>query len=598
MKKIPLALVAALALLVAPLALRAQAKAAGDEEGFRSEGSVYVSVASGEGRSALEAESAARGAAQHRIFDELGLDALFAEVFTSSPPIGLTTKILSASHEGTTYKTKVELRVDDESIRILQRGPYLAAATSLLDKAESGAKEAEARRSDASDAEAKADLGPALGQYGMAADSCRAALDLLSPLADPSIFSTAGKRTAPELKKSLASILAESEDGIERVKKAQSALESGVSDAERGKIADDAVAAATAADAFLDAEAESLRDPSACSPERLAALRDRLESERHAVQDAQAGVERSLAAIPAGEKSFSRDKLDYASRRLATAEASLSSAYKSVDREIRDPAAQRAARAAALRWAFLHEPAEYASLRAYMPFALGRGERGLESSLFEGRLQSEGGFAFGGSGGIWLRTRAIFAQADLSPAAGGGLESAFTRSFDLGFWGKGLFFGGYEWDWSRRVDGVSLPKDGTVSLGFGGVYPHGKGAERFYRADWLLSFRYQIPYDTEALDTWDLINGGVEAQFRLGSIALFEASAAERLDERAAGDYVALFSWGIGLGIRLPAPFAIGAEYSGLVVRPLLSGDSFGEVEASEGSVASGRFRFYLQYSI
>jgi hypothetical protein len=567
-------------------------------EGFRTEGTLYVSVARGSGAGAQEAESAARTAALNGLYSGLGLDALFAEVFASSPPAGLSFELLSSVQEGASYKALVELKIDDESVRIVQRGPYLAAATALLDKAEGISNEAESRRAAAAESEVAAELGPALGQYGMAVDGGRSALDLLAPLSDPNVFSSKGKRTAPELKKVIASILSEAEAGIERVKKAEAALATDESTQKLSQAADETVAAADAAEAFLDSESEALDNPSACKSERLSPLRDKLGVERRSLADARESLQRARKELPSGEGLFVRDKLEFADRRLSSAEAAVDAAFKSVDREIRDPAAARAARAAALRWIFLHEPREYLSLRAYMPFALGTGEQGFVSSPFDAQAQIEGAFAFGGPSGIWLRSRANYDHTDLRPSGSGGDETALTQSFDLGFWGKGLMFAGYGWDWSRRVDGASYPKTGTVDLGFGGVYPHGRDDERFYRADWLVTLSYELPYETAESQTWQMLNGGLETQFRLGKLALFEAAVSERLDERAEDDYVALLRWRLGLGLRLPAPFALGVEYSGCILWPLLADGNLGEAEKASDSSDEGAFRFYLQYSL
>lgn len=577
-------------------------------EGFRTEGAVHVSTAFGLGASAAEAEEQARGAALRGLFDGLGKDRLFAEVFTASPPISLSFELLSSVKEGGSYNAGVELRVDAESLSIIERGPYLAAAISILDKTEAASDEAESRRKAAGEAEAAADLGAALGQYGMAADACRNALELIDPVGDPSLFSSAGKRTSPELKKGLSAMLAEANAGIDRVKKAQAALAADAS-AEAsakavGKIAEDAIAAADQSEALLADEKSALSSLGSCDSERLLALRDRIEAQRRALADAKAALDRALASRAKPKGGFADDKLDYASRRLATADSSLAAAYISVDREIRDPAARRAARAAAWRWALLHEPREYASLRAYLPFAVGMEEKKLEAAPFEARLGLEGAFAFG-SGGVWLRTRTDYAVSDLEPDLDAkGEESAFTQGFDFGFWGKGLFFGGYRWDWARQVDGLSSPNKGVVELGLGGVYPHGSGSERFSRADWLAALSYQLPYKDEALEVskssrlYNALNAGLETQFRLGKIGLFEASVSERLAQRAqagvASDYVSVLSWAIGLGIRLPYPFAVGAEYSGDYIRPLLDTGILGQAARDE----SGRFRFYIQYSL
>ena len=83
----------AVALWQLPVLFAAGASAGDDSsaarEGFRSDGSTYVSVASARGSSAEGAEKLARGAALRGLFDGLGKDRLFAEVFTASPPLSL-----------------------------------------------------------------------------------------------------------------------------------------------------------------------------------------------------------------------------------------------------------------------------------------------------------------------------------------------------------------------------------------------------------------------------------------------------------------------------------------------------------------------------
>ena len=123
-------------------------------------------------------------------------------------------------------------------------------------------------------------------------------------------------------------------------------------------------------------------------------MRDRIATERRSLADSKAALERARASLPgtglrarrcggkgpsfasANEPSFAKDKLDFAGRRLDTAEDSLAAPSGTVDREMRDPAARRAARAQAIRWAFLHEPREYVSLRTYLPFQHLRGQGG------------------------------------------------------------------------------------------------------------------------------------------------------------------------------------------------------------------------------
>jgi hypothetical protein len=567
-------------------------------EGFRAEGSVYVSTASGKGSSAQEAEDKARGAALRGLFAGLGKDRLFAEVFTASPPLGLAFQLVDSSRSNGSYAALVALKVDDESIRIVERGPYLAAALSILDKAEGFSDEAETHKTEAGAAESAADLGAALGLYGMSAEACRSALELVDPLADPSIFSDKGKRTAPELKKGLAAILAEASAGIERVEKAQAALTADASSAAAGDVADAAIAVADATETLLNDSAPVLGDLGAYDEDRLSPLRDRIATQRRAVSDSLAALDRAQASLHTdglahAEAGFAIDKLDFAKRRLATADASLAAAYRRVDREIRDPAARRAARAKAIRWTFLHEPREYLSLRAYLPFMLTTGEDGLESAPLDARASFEGAFPFG-RGGVWVRSVADYASADLEPGSSDGDEVALTQSFDFGVWGKSLVFAGYRWDWLRRVDGESFPKKGAIGLGVGGVYEHGSSEDRFHRADWTLALSYELPYDMGDTRLQNLLNAGLDARFRLGSVALLEASLSKRLDEEPGSQYASILRWAVDLGIRLPPPFAFGAEYCGSYVQPLLDDGSLGDASAFKG----GRFRFFLQYSI
>jgi Membrane protein involved in colicin uptake len=588
--------------LSSPASLGAQSKAgsgspvaASAKEGFSVQGSDYVSVATAQGSNAQDAEQKARSAALRGLFAGLGKDRLFAEVFTSAPPLDMSFRLLSSSSELLAYKATVQLRVDSEAVHIIERGAYLAAAVALLDKAEAARESAGSRKESGAAAETKGELGGALTNYGQAIDSCRSALSLVDPVADPGIFSSAGKRTAPELKKDLAAFLAEAQAGVERVKKAEAALAVDQNSAAVQDQIDVALAMADAAQAYLDGSAALLADLSVKSADQLAQLREGIDSQRRSVADAAASLDRAKAALPK-EGGFVGDKLDFAKRRVASVAASLDSAYKSVDREIRDPADRRAARAKTLRWIFLHEPREYVSARAYLPFEVGVGDnKGLRSSPFEFSAGLEAAYAFDGRSGIWLRSRIQNDQLDLLPTSSLGEESSLSQFFDVGFFDKKLYFAGYGWDWERDVDGRSYPKPGSLRLGIGGVYPHGSGEDRYHRADWLAALSYDLPYASAGSGAMEYLNGGLETQFRMGQLALFEASASEHLHKVASSRYVGALRYSIGLGLRLPPPFAIGVEFGGSSILPLASsGDDFGAAYDSEGS----HFRFYLQYSL
>jgi hypothetical protein len=319
---------------------------------------------------------------------------------------------------------------------------------------------------------------------------------------------------------------------------------------------------------------------------------DRLPKASRSIADSATALERAIKAMVPG-KSYLRDKADYTRRRLATEDASLASAWKVVDQEIRDPAVRRARRAQAFRWVFLHVPREYLSLRVYPPFGF-LPERGFEARALDARLGLEGAFSLG-RGGIWARSTLTDRNLDLSSESESVVELALSQSFDLGFWGRNLFFIGYGWDWYRRV-GEDVPdlKEGSVRIGLGGLSSSTSQAQR---ADWLLCFSYDIPLRTEDFLAWNLLNLGVETQFRLGSVALLEATGSQRLHRNPSSPSPihldSVFAWSLGLGLRIPPPFTWGLEFTGSLARPLT------ESGALSGGTSTGgaRFRAFIEYS-
>jgi len=563
---------------------------------FRAEGSSYVATGSSLGATEAEALEAARGAALRALFAGLRKDRLFAEVFVRDPPLGLAFETLSLERTGQGgWTAAVSLKVDDESLRIVARGPFLAAALSLLDGAEAEAAKADELLAAGAEAEARALLGEALGRYGQALDRLDAALALVEPLEDGSVLSTAKGRSSPELKRALLASREGAQKGVARIRAAESALALDEADAAAAALVEAALEAVRRAESLLEEEGPVLAEPSAYGPERLEPLRDRLLLERRALADAGAALDRALPAVPA-DKAYLRDKFDFAGRRLATLDASLLAAFRGVDRELRDPAARRAARARLWRWVFLHEPREHLALRLLPPpgLELEEGEASLaEGSPFDFRLRSEDAFSFG-SGGVWLRAGLESGEALLSvPEGQEGLERFLSSSFDFGVWGrKGLWYAGYGWDWGRSLDGgASTPGQGRIRAGLGGVSSNGDAN----RADWLLGLSYELPLQTEGLVLANVLNAGVEGQFRLGSLALLEFGAAHRVrrEPSAPSGLDGLLSWSLAFALRLPKPFAWGLEYSGSRAASLGESGSYeGEARLEQG------LRFFLEYAL
>ncbi|HET7839349.1 MAG TPA: hypothetical protein VFL04_06285, partial [Rectinemataceae bacterium] len=467
----------------------------------------------------------------------------------------------------------------------------LAAATSLLDQAEEAQAEAEESSGRASAAEADARLGDALGAYGMARDSSSSGLSLIEPLGDSTIFSTKGKRTAAELRRSLASSRDGAKAGIDRIGKAEAALAADDASKAAAAVIDQSLAEADRAQALLDENSAVVGDVASYPPERLVPVRDALAIGRRSLADAKAALLRADPSLPK-DKGYLRDKLEYARRRLDTQDASLLAAWRTVDQEIRDPAVRRAARAQAWRWAFLHVPKEYLGLRVYTPLGLST-EAEAKRVPFDLQGRAEG--AFGSEGGVWARSVIGSEHLEIGSEGAEAQEFRVSQSFDFGFWSRSLFFVGYSWDWYRSVEGQSLSqRPGAVRIGIGGVSRQASGMPR---ADWTMGLSWEIPYRSEEFLLWNALNAGVDAQFRLGDVAVLEAKIAHRahLDPGLpAPGLVAVLQWSAALAIRVPPPFLWGVEYFGSLSRPM---NASGEAEDSS-RIGEGSFRFFLGYSL
>jgi len=121
-----------------------------------------------------------------------------------------------------------------------------------------------------------------------------------------------------------------------------------------------------------------------------------------------------------------------------------------------------------------------------------------------------------------------------------------------------------------------------------------RGAEG-NRADWLLGLSYELPLQTEGLVLANVLNAGIEGQFRLGSIALLEFGAAHRVrrEPSSPSKLDGLLSWSLAFALRLPKPFAWGLEYSGSRAASLGESGSYeGEARLEQG------LRFFLEYAL
>jgi len=552
---------------------------------FRAEGPDYIAEAVGKGETEAAAQNAALRAAIGVVMDSLGKDRLFTELFMKNPPVTMDWKKLSSEKGVTAWTVRLRLVVDDESLRLLYNTAYVSTVSTLLDGADARLSDAEGLSLAAREAETDGQLGRAMSLYWQARDACDTGLELLAPVGDAAVFSTFGKKKAPELREVLGAVGSAAAAGYERIRAA-----------ERGLAADEELSSSLAALEDIDSGLAAVEAWADGLPARVArleetpraeltALRDELDAKFRKLSDSRLALGRVEDAIPRS-KEIVRARIDVVRRRIDGASEYLETTKDAVEREIRNPAIVRAKRAQNVRWAFLHEPSGSLAFRFYTPFGLDPSSNDIsfiDSGLFEYGLRSER--AFGDDKGVWIASSLYKDDSALAaPADDGGLakSTGYTQSIDLGFYGRGMLGIGFSWDWLRRAGGENVEKRIELRALAGGVDP----ARRL--ASWLMVLSWEPPYEMDRFEPVNALNFGLDGLLRLGSAV--ELNAGFEMRPREAGaDYDSSIAYSAGAGFRLPKPFLWGIEYNGYRAESLL------------GSGASGSgscVRMFVEYSL
>ncbi len=552
---------------------------------FRAEGPDYIAEAVGKGETEAAAQNAALRAAIGVVMDSLGKDRLFTELFMKNPPVTMDWKKLSSEKGVASWTVRLRLVVDDESLRLLYNTAYVSTVSTLLDGAEARLSDAEGLSLSAREAETDGQLGRAMSLYWQARDACDSGLELLAPVGDAAVFSTFGKKKAPELREVLGAVGNVAAAGYDRIRAA-----------ERGLAADEELSSSLAALEAIDADLGAVETWAEGLPARMArveetpraeltALRDELDAKYRKLSDSRLALGRVEDAIPRS-KEIVRARIDVVRRRIDGTAEYLKTTKAAVEREIRNPAIVRAKRAQNARWVFLHEPSGALALRFYTPFGLDPASNDIsfiDSGLFEYGLRSE--HAFGDGKGVWIASSLAKDDSALAvPAADGGLakSAGYTQSIDLGFYGSGMLGIGFSWDWLRRAGGENVEKRIAFRALAGGVDPDRR------LASWLLVLSWEPPYDIARFEPVNVFNFGLDGLLRLGSAVELNAGFEMRPRE-AEADYDSSIAYSAGAGFRLPKPFLWGIEFEGYHAESLLS----------QGVSASGScVRMFFEYSL
>lgn len=552
---------------------------------FAAEGPDYIAEASGKGSTEAEAQNDALRTAIGVIMESLNKDRLFSELFLKNPPVTMSWKKLSSDKGASSWTVTLRLVVDDESLRLLYNTAYVSTVSTMLDGAETRLSDAERLSLDARKAETDGALGRAMSLYWQARDAADSGLELLAPIGDAAVFSTFGKKKAPELREVLGAIRTTVVSGYDRIRAA-----------EQGLAADDELASSlaalakietdlAAADAWANGISSKAAKVEGMPKAELRAFSDELAVKYRTLSDSRLALGRVEDTVPRS-KEIVTARIDVVRRRIDGLTDYFKKTKSAVDREIRDPAIARAKRSQNVRWAFLHEPSGALSVRLYTPFGLDPASNDIrfnDTSLFEFGIGSEQ--AFGGERGVWIASSLEKDDTILAaPAFAGGTDknTGYTQFVDLGFYGRALWGVGFRWDWLRQVDGQTVEKRIAYRTFLGGV------DSSSHRTSWLVALSWEPPYELGDFELANSLNVGLDAHARLGTAVELDAGLALRPRE-SVSDHDSSLEYSIGAGVRLPKPFLWGLEYSGYVVT------SFGD----ETSRRTGAFvRMYLEYSL
>jgi len=552
---------------------------------FAAEGPNYIAEASGKGLTESEAQNDALRAAIGVVMESLNKDRLFSELFLKNPPVTMSWKKLTSDKGAGSWTVTLQLVVDDESFRLLYNTAYVSTVLTILDGAETRLADAEGLSLDARKAETDGVLGRAMSLYWQARDAADSGLELLEPVGDAAVFSSFGKKKAPELREILGAVRNTAVSGYGRIRAAEQALaadeELTSSLAALAKIETDLAAADAWANSISSRAARIEGTPKA----ELRAFSDELAVRYSILSDSRLALGRIGDAVPKS-KELVTARIDVARRRIDSLAEYFRKTRSAADLEIRDPALARAKRSQNIRWAFLHEPAGALALRLYTPLGLDPSSDDIrfnDTGLFEFSLASEQ--AFGRDRGVWIASSVEKADTILAaPRNDGGSAktTGYTQLVDLGFYGRALWGVGFRWDWLRQVEGQTREKRMAYRTFLGGVDRSSN------KSSWLVALSWEPPYELEDFELANNLNVGLDAQARLGSVVELDAGLSLRPRESLTG-HDSCLEYSIGAGVHLPKPFLWGLEYSGYVVTSI-------NEAATRRSGAS--VRMFMEYSL
>ena len=555
-----------------------------DSRSFYTDLSGHHGLGNATGQSKDEAIRLAKANALEIVFNNIGKDALFQQMFISGWPESIRIEEeKSVKHEDGTYTSKVRVSVDQNAV-ILTEPKYRENVLNLLNRAEAIIDKADNTIANAQEQEENLRMSEAFSSYRQADTMCVEIQDLLSGINNNSVVSDKGntKKTIMDIALSMKNKMEKGIARLEQIEKESETTEAtqelsrtfNLLERERKNI-QQVVEKNRKLSPFYDLPKSTLEEIRIDLNSSLDKLTSQLR-ERYAV----------LADTLPQDKVFLREKIKLSRTDLDRLEAKLVKMIDEVTLEIQNPRLERQAKKrrradfvkavkTGFAWTFLHRPSEVLNIRWYVPIAA-TPEKGF-TAIEENNFQVSAEKAF--TRGIWLRGDL---KKNTITFPEGNNNAALIQRVALGFHSGFLFGMGFQWDWIRALDtlaGNQLNKVNSVEIIFGNV------DHKTMEAMWLLTLGYTLPKTFEQFIVPYHMNIELDTVLRIEDIIKLEAGLKSASYQHTYASSVTTenlfyqFEWNAGIVLRAPFPFGWGVYHEGDInslINDLGQADNFG----------------------
>jgi hypothetical protein len=557
----------------------------------------------GEGTAAdrNEAVRIAKSHAIENIFNELGKDRMFIEMFISRWPEAIEIEdSVDRENDDGSFTALVRVVIGQQAV-IMTEQSYTDSVLNLLDRAEGLLEEAESRVAKGQNHEENLQLAAAYTQYKQAESRLKELKLLLEPLGDSALQSSKGN-SKPALMQIITTLQQTVSSAIARLEEIERETEVSKATEEIRRTYDLLQNELSKVEAVIE-------EYGAVSPfydlpkDRLEAIRVDLEQAMELNSEIGDKFRQIKDGVPP-DKLFLIEKIELSKNETENYEAVLGRLHGEVVREIRVPRLLRQERAR--RWAEFkkglghalvkRKPLDVFTLRYYLPLGLSTGGGGGFGFTGEFDFTASVEYYFGGL--FWFHTALV---KDDYPFPGGGKNIGLSQELNIGFGRRFLVGAGAEWDWGRWIKDTA-GSDGTVKelyvQGFIGMI------DRTNNWPWALLI-LRLPLRPAHPLFLGKIGGSLEMMLRIhtlfqigggvsgGFMQIDSVGGADTL-RNSPDEYLQYqVRWFALFGVRLPKPFLWGLRVEGGSGSGITAGGDF-----TGPDTLPLLWRLFVQYSL